>query len=163
MCIKQRWSVVLGMLQEQQKNSLWDILQHLAKELPTAVSMRLLEHFKYELSRFEGVEIDALCQGVIFGSKFPLVTAIRLAGDFWVFVFFFFFFSSVCANVSVFCLKKKKKQQTIKKTTKKPIIFVCGVLCKIKSKKRKLKKMDKFVCVLYRLYEWSCGKRFKSK
>lgn len=30
-----------------------------------AVCIRLLEHFKFELSRFESMEIDRLCQSVV--------------------------------------------------------------------------------------------------
>eukprot|EP01084_Bolivina_argentea_P217496 369235_1 len=74
------WSIVLDKLQLQTQDSLWTILRFVLRELSTTVCIRLLEHFKFELSRFESIEIDRLCQAIVFGSLYPMCTAIRLSG-----------------------------------------------------------------------------------
>eukprot|EP01084_Bolivina_argentea_P019597 36423_1 len=74
------WSIVLDKLQLQTQDSLWTILRFVLRELSTKVCIRLLEHFKFELTRFESIEIDRLCQAIVFGSLFPMCTAIRLSG-----------------------------------------------------------------------------------
>ena len=74
------WSIVLDKLQLQTQDSLWTILRFVLRELSTKVCIRLLEHFKFELTRFESIEIDRLCQAIVFGSFYPMCTAIRLSG-----------------------------------------------------------------------------------
>lgn len=74
------WSIVLDKLQLQTQDSLWTILRFVLRELSTKVCIRLLEHFKFELSRFESIQIDRLCQAIVFGSLYPMCTAIRLSG-----------------------------------------------------------------------------------
>ena len=49
----------------QAQDSLWTILRYVLREMSTVVCIRLLEHFKFELTRFESEEIDRLCQSVV--------------------------------------------------------------------------------------------------
>ena len=48
------WSIVLDKLQLQTQDSLWTILRYVLRELSTTVCIRLMEHFKFELSRYGG-------------------------------------------------------------------------------------------------------------
>eukprot|EP01084_Bolivina_argentea_P180001 310988_1 len=74
------WSIILNKLQIQPQDSLFTVLHFIARELPTDACIKLLEHYKFQLSKFEAIEVDRLCQSVVFGSNYPLCTALRLCG-----------------------------------------------------------------------------------
>ena len=72
--------IVLGKLQVKQVDSYWIVLNYILRDMSTVICIRILEHFKYELIRFESNELDKLCQSIVFGSKYPMCTAIRISG-----------------------------------------------------------------------------------
>jgi len=74
------WSICLEKLVLRGQDSLWTILRYILRELSTKVCIRLLNHFKFELLRFSSIEVDRLCQSIVYGSLFPMCTAIRLSG-----------------------------------------------------------------------------------
>ena len=59
---------------------MWTILRYILRDLSTVICIRLLNHFRFELSTFPSIELDKLCQSIVYGSKYPMCTAVRLAG-----------------------------------------------------------------------------------
>eukprot|EP01084_Bolivina_argentea_P156177 272159_1 len=74
------WSIILNKLQIQPQDSLFTVLHFIARELPTNACIKLLQHYKFQISNFKAIEIDRLCQSIVFGSNYPICTALRLCG-----------------------------------------------------------------------------------
>eukprot|EP01084_Bolivina_argentea_P250628 420016_1 len=73
------WFIVFDSLQTHSYYASWSALCLITKQLPTSVSIEMLERFKSELKQFEVREIDRVCRTVIFSSLFPICSSLRLS------------------------------------------------------------------------------------
>eukprot|EP01084_Bolivina_argentea_P076823 139275_1 len=73
------WCILISTLKYSQSSSIWLILERVAELTPTNVSICLLSHYEYELSKFDETNIHHLTRIIVIASKYPVCTALRIA------------------------------------------------------------------------------------
>eukprot|EP01083_Nonionella_stella_P318864 1167628_1 len=73
------WSLILALLKKHNGKSLFRVFQRVAEISPASVSIKLLNKYKLELSRYRSEQVDKITQNIVIGSKYPMCTALRIS------------------------------------------------------------------------------------
>eukprot|EP01083_Nonionella_stella_P230215 814042_1 len=73
------WSVIIALLKVRNSQSLFRVFARVAEISPGSVSIKLLNKYKLELSRYESEQVDKITQNVVIGSKYPVCAALRIS------------------------------------------------------------------------------------
>eukprot|EP01083_Nonionella_stella_P230213 814037_1 len=73
------WAVIIALLKVRSSESLFHVFARVAEISPGSVSIKLLNKYKLELSRYETEKVDQITQNVVIGSKYPVCAALRIS------------------------------------------------------------------------------------
>lgn len=73
------WYLIITKLKSYPSKALWLIFARIALVTPHKISIRLLQKYQKDLTRFDADELDKVTQKIVIGSGYPICTALRIA------------------------------------------------------------------------------------
>eukprot|EP01084_Bolivina_argentea_P145456 254946_1 len=73
------WYLLITMMKSYPSKALWLIFSRVALITPHKISIRLLQKYQTDLTRFDAKELNKVTEKICIGSKYPVCTALEIA------------------------------------------------------------------------------------
>eukprot|EP01083_Nonionella_stella_P098541 277150_1 len=73
------WKLMINELKNKPRKAIWIIFEEIALYTPTPVGISLLEHFRFDLTRFPEDSVDSVCKNLVIASSYPINASLEIA------------------------------------------------------------------------------------